>query len=179
MTRRLLVVLGLLPASAPARLPAQSRSDTAEARRVFEGNIDAIHKRDRARYLSYYLDSETFARNGFGGLQLGYAPMAAERDTTWPDSLIATDLHWIAAAPACLPLRCAARVRYRQRQQACTVTAIDAERCAVRFDEAQRAVTPGQYVVLYAGEECLGGGVIASSEGARPSPIIAERAVPA
>ena len=97
MKRYLLAVAVLVPAFPPARLPAQS--DTAMARRVFEGNIDAIHKRDRARYLSYYLDSPNFARNGFGGLQLGYAPMAAERDTTWPDSLIATDLRLVPVRP--------------------------------------------------------------------------------
>jgi tRNA-specific 2-thiouridylase len=97
----------------------------------------------------------------------------------WSDALCAVDMHWIAAAPARLPLRCAARVRYRQPRQSCTVTAIDARRFEVRFDEPQRAVTPGQYVVLYDGEECLGGGVIASSEGERASPIIRERAAPA
>jgi hypothetical protein len=73
--------------------------DTTEARRVFEANIDAIHKRDRARYLSYYLDSPQFTRNGPGGLQLGYAPFASARDTTWPDSLIASDLALVPLQP--------------------------------------------------------------------------------
>jgi tRNA-uridine 2-sulfurtransferase len=79
----------------------------------------------------------------------------------YSDVLVADDMHWIGAAPVS-PLRCAARVRYRQAQQACTVSALEDGRWQVRFDEAQRAVTPGQYVVLYADEECLGGGVIAS-----------------
>ena len=74
----------------------------------------------------------------------------------------ATQPHWIAGAPSQLPLRCAAKVRYRQADQACTILSIEADRCEVRFDEAQRAVTPGQYVVFYSGEECLGGAVIAS-----------------
>lgn len=94
---RAVLAIGLLTALPPHRLSAQS--DTVEARRVFDGNIDAIHKRDRARYLSYYLDSPTFARNGPGGLQLGYAPMAAARDTSWPDSLIATDLRLVPVRP--------------------------------------------------------------------------------
>ena len=96
--RDLLSAVALLTAAA-LPLFAQLPGDTIAARRVFEGNIDAIHKRDRARYLSYYLDSPNFARNGFGGMQLGYAPMAAERDTTWPDSLIATELRLVPVRP--------------------------------------------------------------------------------
>ena len=91
----------LLAGASPllAQRPASPRPDTVEARAVFEANIDAIHRRDRARYLSYYLDTPAFARNGPGGLDLGYAPMAAQRDTTWPDSLIATDLRLIPIRP--------------------------------------------------------------------------------
>ncbi len=89
----------LLLLALPAALLAQTRSDTAEARRVFVSNIDAIHKRDRPRYLSYYLDAPTFVRNGPGGVQMGYAPMAAARDTSWPDSLIATDLALVPVRP--------------------------------------------------------------------------------
>lgn len=66
--------------------------DTIEARRLFEENIDAIHKRDRARYLATYLQTETLARNGPAGLQLGYEGWSARRDSTWPDTLVATDL---------------------------------------------------------------------------------------
>ena len=74
-------------------------SDTAEARRVFEGNIRAIHERDRARYLSYYLESEELARNGPGGLELGFANWSARRDSTWPDTLVARDLRLVPVAP--------------------------------------------------------------------------------
>ncbi|MGH7719093.1 MAG: amidohydrolase family protein [Gemmatimonadaceae bacterium] len=74
-------------------------SDTAEARRVFEGNIDAIHKRDRARYLSYYLQSDRLSRNGPSGLELGFADWPARRDSTWPDTLVARDLRLVPLAP--------------------------------------------------------------------------------
>jgi hypothetical protein len=67
-------------------------SDTIEARRVFEENIDAIHKRDRARYLATYIHVPTLARNGPGGLELGYEGWSARRDSTWPDTLIAERL---------------------------------------------------------------------------------------
>jgi tRNA-specific 2-thiouridylase len=74
-------------------------------------------------------------------------------------TVTATQPHWIAGAPSQLPLRCAAKVRYRQADQACTIVSIEADRCEVRFDEAQRAVTPGQYVVSTAARN-LGGAVI-------------------
>jgi tRNA-specific 2-thiouridylase len=75
-------------------------------------------------------------------------------------TLFAADLHWIAGSPPAVPLACHARIRYRQSDQACTVTAIDANTLKVEFADPQRAVTPGQALVLYAGEECLGGGTI-------------------
>jgi imidazolonepropionase-like amidohydrolase len=80
---------------------AFAQSDTAAARRVFEANIRTIHQRDRAAYLALYLDAPTFTRNGPGpgGLQLGYAPFAGARDTTWPDSLIATNLRLVPVQP--------------------------------------------------------------------------------
>jgi len=76
-----------------------SASDTIEVRRLFEENIDAIHKRDRARYLATYLHSGTLARNGPTGLQLGYENWSARRDSTWPDTLIATNLRVQPIAP--------------------------------------------------------------------------------
>lgn len=72
--------------------------------------------------------------------------------------LRASTIDWVTGEPA-LPLSCHAKTRYRQPDQACTVTA-DAGGYVVSFAEPQRAVTPGQSVVLYRGDECLGGGVI-------------------
>ena len=74
-------------------------ADTIEARRLFEQNIDAIHKRDRARYLATYLHSPSLARNGPGGLELGYDNWSARRDSTWPDTLIASNLRVLPIAP--------------------------------------------------------------------------------
>jgi tRNA-specific 2-thiouridylase len=53
-----------------------------------------------------------------------------------------------------------AKVRYRQQSQACTVTAIDDKMLSLTFEQPQRAVTPGQSVVLYDGDNCLGGAII-------------------
>jgi hypothetical protein len=81
-----------LPSSSPA-------SDTIEARRLFEENIDAIHKRDRARYLATYLHSSTLARNGPSGLEFGYDNWSARRDSTWPDTLVARNLRVLPITP--------------------------------------------------------------------------------
>ena len=85
-----------ITASPPALSPP---SDTVEARRLFEENIDAIHKRDRARYLATYLHTNTLARNGPAGLELGYETWSARRDSTWPDTLIARNLRVLPIGP--------------------------------------------------------------------------------
>lgn len=74
--------------------------------------------------------------------------------------LVAENAHWINSQPA-LPFRCQAKTRYRQPDQACTVEHDEASGgLAVRFDEPQRAITPGQYIVFYQQDHCLGGAVI-------------------
>ena len=74
-------------------------------------------------------------------------------------------MHWIAGEAPAFPLRCEGQVRYRQPPQACTVHPAG-DGIEVVFDQPQRAVTPGQSVVLYLGEECLGGAVIAATDAA-------------
>ena len=86
-------------------------------------------------------------------------------DSHWLQSttLRSEPAHWIAGtAPAAL-FRCTAKHRYRQRDEACEVQVRDDGSLDVRFDNPQRAVTPGQSVVFYRDDECLGGAVIESS----------------
>ncbi|MFP5383697.1 MAG: tRNA 2-thiouridine(34) synthase MnmA, partial [Gammaproteobacteria bacterium] len=71
---------------------------------------------------------------------------------------------WIDGAGPMLPYRCTAKTRYRQPDQACSVETLPGGGLHVCFDDAQRAVTPGQSVVFYDGERCLGGGVIETTE---------------
>ena len=74
--------------------------------------------------------------------------------------LIAVAPGWINHRGPALPLRCSAKIRYRQSDQSCTVTALQNGLIAVKFEKPQRAVTPGQYVVFYRDDRCLGGAII-------------------
>ena len=68
-------------------------------------------------------------------------------------------MHWVAGhAPS--GRRFAAKTRYRMADAVCSLESIGVERWRVRFDAPQWAPTPGQYLVLYDGDSCLGGGVI-------------------
>ena len=79
------------------------------------------------------------------------------------NTLEAGQLDWCGSQP---PLantaECTAKTRYRQPDQACMIEFLAAERIKVRFAEPQRAITPGQSVVFYDGEVCMGGGIIES-----------------
>ena len=75
-------------------------------------------------------------------------------------TLEANDFNWIAGRAPDSPLRAGAKVRYRQPEQPATVTPTGPDSVRVVFDEAQRAITPGQIVVLYDGDIVLGGGTI-------------------
>ncbi len=82
----------------------------------------------------------------------------------YSDGLEATDVSWIGNEPPELSrgaaLRCGAKIRYRQADQPCRVRRTGEGRLAVAFDAPQRAVAPGQFVVFYRGDCCLGGAVI-------------------
>ncbi len=73
--------------------------------------------------------------------------------------LHASNLHWISGSPPSDTIELMAKTRYRQADQACTLRQ-RANGYDVEFVQPQRAVTPGQSVVFYAADECLGGGVI-------------------
>ena len=62
--------------------------------------------------------------------------------------------------PPNFPIQCTAKSRYRQQDQACEVIQISDDELEVTFKESQWAVTPGQSIVFYHQEHCLGGGII-------------------
>lgn len=81
-------------------------------------------------------------------------------------SLATGPAHWIAGTPPSSTFECVAQTRYRQHEEDCSVSVSDTGTLQVRFRRPQRAVTPGQSVVLYDGDACLGGAVIATTDAA-------------
>jgi tRNA-uridine 2-sulfurtransferase len=81
---------------------------------------------------------------------------AADLCSDWLES---PSVNWLLPRPA-LPIACTARIRHRQPEQACRVQSLPDGRIRVTFTMPQRAVAPGQFVCLYDGDVCLGGGVI-------------------
>ena len=73
--------------------------------------------------------------------------------------LEASKLHWNSGQPPAAAFECTAKVRYRQPDAGCEVQIV-AEAAEVRFASPVKGAAPGQYIVFYRGEECLGGGVI-------------------
>jgi len=71
-------------------------------------------------------------------------------------TLTCDQVHWISGEPPTFPLSCTAKIRYRQVDQPCTID----KRNKVTFNEPQWAITPGQSIVFYKNEICLGGGII-------------------
>ncbi|MFL0799846.1 MAG: tRNA 2-thiouridine(34) synthase MnmA [Agarilytica sp.] len=102
----------------------------------------------------WYVAQKDMENNTLVVVQGGQHPLL------FTSNLTAEQVHWINGIPPKSPLKCSAKVRYRQQDQACQLNIRDDGTIAVQFEQAQRAVTPGQSVVFYDNDICLGGGVI-------------------
>jgi tRNA-specific 2-thiouridylase len=89
-----------------------------------------------------------------------YVVQGEKHPALYSTALRATDVNWIDPVRPQGPLRCTAKFRYRQPDQGVMVTFGEGGTCEVVFDRPQKAVTPGQSVVFYDGDVCLGGGII-------------------
>jgi tRNA-specific 2-thiouridylase len=95
------------------------------------------------------------------GIDAGEASVTVgPREALERDTLTASRVNWMSGEAPKAPLRASARIRYRHREAAATITPLPDRRARVRFDEAQSAIAPGQAVVFYDGEVVLGGGWI-------------------
>ncbi len=88
------------------------------------------------------------------------AVVVGELESGYSGRLIAVDLNWVSTAPTLQPLRVAAKIRYRAPAVPATAHLLEDGRLQVEFDEPQRAITPGQAVVLYNGDDVVVGGTI-------------------
>ena len=102
----------------------------------------------------WYVADKDLERNVLIAVQGKHHPLL------YTDSLATEAMDWVAGEAPAASGRFTAKTRYRQEDVACTVHTRRDGGVEVRFDEPQRAVTPGQSLVLYADDICLGGGVI-------------------
>lgn len=91
------------------------------------------------------------------------AVQGIENDLLFTDWLTSDSLFWINGKAPQAPYYCKAKVRYRQEDQDCVLEKQEDGSYIVHFNEAQRAITPGQSVVFYKDDLCLGGGAIEST----------------
>lgn len=87
--------------------------------------------------------------------------VSQEESHLYDEALFATEMNWLCEPPK-HSFRCQAKIRYGQVDQACLVTpeSLADDLWRIDFDQAQRAITPGQYAALYRDDQCLGGGMI-------------------
>ncbi len=90
------------------------------------------------------------------------ALIVGERSELGSRHLQARQVNWIAGAPPERPFRAGVKIRYTARPAEGLVTPLGADGFRVQFDQPQYGITPGQAAVLYEGEVCLGGGIIAA-----------------
>ncbi|WP_018952425.1 tRNA 2-thiouridine(34) synthase MnmA [Thioalkalivibrio sulfidiphilus] len=113
--------------------------------------IGGVHDADEA---PWYVVDKDMAHNRLIVAQGHDHPLMHHR------GLEAQDLHWVSGEAPREAFSCRARIRHRQPLQACRVEPLADGRVRVLFDEAQRAIAPGQSVVFYQEDRCLGGGII-------------------
>ncbi|MFS0780806.1 tRNA 2-thiouridine(34) synthase MnmA [Bacillus sp. 1P06AnD] len=89
-----------------------------------------------------------------------YVEQGFHHDSLYSTSLEADHISWVSDREKPSEFKCTAKFRYRQTDSGVTVRILEGQRAEVIFDEPVRAITPGQAVVFYDGEECLGGGTI-------------------
>jgi tRNA-specific 2-thiouridylase len=123
------------------------------------GQREGLHiggRRGRSQ-APWYLAAKDAARNALIVVQGHAHPLLAS------SALTTGALHWLAHART-KPSRCTVKVRYRQADQPALLEPHADGTARIVFDDAQRAVTPGQYAVVYEGERCICGGVIEAVE---------------
>jgi tRNA-specific 2-thiouridylase len=105
----------------------------------------------------WYVATKDLARNVLVVVQDHEHPLLLANEITTEPA------QWIGVRAPAAAFDCTVKTRYRQADQSCRVEALPDGRCVIRTEQPQRAVTPGQSAVIYSGETCLGGAIIASA----------------
>ncbi len=126
------------PAATGAPGDAGAPTDLAAARAVFDQNIDAIRQRDRARYLSLYLNSERLVRGGPAGFSTGYEEFARGAGAQWPDTIEAADIRLTPVQPGMVYGTYRYRVRYGSEEHSGI-----SERLFVKTDDGWKIALTG------------------------------------
>jgi tRNA-specific 2-thiouridylase len=102
----------------------------------------------------WYVADKQLARNTLIVVQ------GENHQALFASALVCTELHWVNPALPAKPLKCKAKTRYRQLETPCLIKPAGNDHYYIEFEIPQRAITPGQSVVFYQEETCLGGGII-------------------
>ncbi len=89
-----------------------------------------------------------------------FAVQGHDHELLYSQVLTVCNINWVSGLVPGMPFKCTAKTRYRQANQVCTIIHAENGDYSVTFENAQRAVTPGQFVVFYDEDICLGGGII-------------------
>jgi tRNA-specific 2-thiouridylase len=112
----------------------------------------------------WYVSGKSLDRNHLIAVQ------GHEHPALLSGALLAADLSWVSGRSPHTHWVYGAKTRYRQKDAPCEVERVDDASCEVRFAEPQWAVTPGQSLVIYESQVCLGGGIIQQAVPAEQQP---------
>src|SRR5262249_8831002 len=115
-------------------------------------------QRDAKTEEPWYVLSKDYAHN------LLIVGQGHDHPLLYSSNLICEQTTWITGHPPAETFNCTAKIRYRQADQPCNIEAGAKDQYHVTFARPQRAITPGQSIVFYDGDRCLGGGVILQSK---------------
>ncbi len=113
-----------------------------------------IGGRHGAAKMPWFVAGKDTAKNALVAVQGHDHPLLHRRDVS------VADVHWIAGVGPPLPAQLAGKTRYRMPDAVCDLRTVGQDGVTATFDVPQWAPTPGQSLVLYAGDVCLGGGAI-------------------
>ena len=84
----------------------------------------------------------------------------SDNDALFTDTLRSGDFNWVSIAPPMKPIHAKARIRYQHAEQPAVILPAEDGSVTIRFEQPQRAITPGQTVAVYENDILLGGGTI-------------------